>query len=294
MPELKILQSHWAMERMTRNGDMPPMSECLTRIRDGGFDGISAHFHTRSQVDAWIDQAKEYGFTIEGQAYPRNLDGVREACVLAAEHKIHHIVVQAQVRPYNAKAAIPILRGWQDIAKTHDVDLLVETHRSNITCDLWTTREILDLMPELPLLADLSHYVSGQEIVLPVGPEYEEAIRRVIQNSRAWHGRVASSQQVQIEIGFPVHRPWLELFKRWWRLGFDIWLSTAQKNSVLTFTCELGPWPYAIPGPDGFDMTNRWDDALQLKEIVRGIWNEALAESKYGYFRELDTQSTER
>jgi len=277
MPELKILQSHWAMQRMTRDGRMPAMSDCLMRIRDAGYDGISAHFHDEAIVDTWIDQARDYGFVIEGQAYPKDVEGVREPCRLAAKHGIHHLVIQGQVRPYNARAAVPILQAWQAIARDHGVTLLVETHRSNITCDLWTTREMLDLVPDLPLLADLSHYVSGQEIVLPVGPEYEEAISRIMRNAKAWHGRVASSQQVQVEIGFAVHRPWVDLFANWWRKGFDAWLATAPPDDVLTFTCELGPWPYAIPGPDGFDMTDRWQDALVLRDIVRGIWNDAIA-----------------
>lgn len=277
MPHLKILQSHWAMERMTRDGSMPSMSTCLERIHAAGFDGISAHFHTQDQVERWIDQAQAYGFTIEGQAYPEDIEGVRSAVELAAKHGIHHVAVQGRVRPYNAAAALPILKGWNAIAAEHGVQLLVETHRNNITCDLWSTREMLELYPELPLLADLSHYVSGQEIILPVADQYEEAIGRIIANARAWHGRVASSQQVQVEIGLEAHRPWVELFARWWRQGFDRWLLTAGEDDVLTFTCELGPWPYAIPGPDGFDMTDRWQDALTLRELVNKIWNEAIA-----------------
>lgn len=54
MPDLKFLQSHWAMERLAPGRETPSMSECLMRIRDAGYDGISAHFHTRSEVESWI------------------------------------------------------------------------------------------------------------------------------------------------------------------------------------------------------------------------------------------------
>jgi hypothetical protein len=42
---------------------------------------------------------------------------------------------------------------------------------------------------------------------------------------------------------------------------------------VLTFTTELGPpqW-YAITGPDGEELSDRWQEALDMKELVRSIW----------------------
>ena len=39
------------------------------------------------------------------------------------------------------------------------------------------------------------------------------------------------------------------------------------------FVTELGPpnW-YAITGPDGNELSDRWEDALLLKQHVRRIW----------------------
>ena len=53
------------------------------------------------EVEPRIDQAKDYGFVIEGQAFPRSIDGLRPALELAAEYGIHHLTVQADVRPYD-------------------------------------------------------------------------------------------------------------------------------------------------------------------------------------------------
>ena len=48
-------------------------------------------------------------------------------------------------------------------------------------------------------------------------------------------------------------------------------------NATLTFLCELGPAPYAITGPDGKELSDRWNDALVMKDMIRKLW-ERIAE----------------
>jgi hypothetical protein len=47
---------------------------------------------------------------------------------------------------------------------------------------------------------------------------------------------------------------------------------------VLTFLCELGPPPYAITGPDGAELSDRWQDALVMKDMVRALWQRIVEE----------------
>ncbi|MNF07633.1 hypothetical protein D3C80_2078550 [compost metagenome] len=53
-------------------------------------------------------------------------------------------------------------------------------------------------------------------------------------------------------------------------------------------TCELGPRPYAITDRDGNDTTDRWAEALLLREMACEIWAES-ANSPTGEARDLRT-----
>lgn len=276
MPRLHILQSIWGMDRVLGQEQEWSMPERLALIKQAGFAGFSAHVYPGAGVEQWIDEAHDHGFVIEGNAFPKTVDDLRPALELAAECRIHHMVIQGDVRPYDAEEAVPILQGWQRLAREYGVPVLVETHRNTISNDLWFTRELLDRMPELPLLADLSHYVCGQEMNLPISPRNHRLIERILSNTHAFHGRVASSEQIQLEISFECHRPWVDQFMRWWEQGFANWLERAGESDALTFTCELGPAPYAITERDGRDRSNRWEEALLMRDMVAQCWNKAL------------------
>jgi hypothetical protein len=273
-PRLQVLQSIWGMDRVLGNGREWSMSERLTLIHRAGFDGISAHVYPGAGVEGWIDQARDCGMVIEGNAFPQTVDDLRPALELAAFYGVDQLVVQGNVRPYNAQAALPILQGWQELAREYQVPVYVETHRNTITNDLWVLCELLDLMPDLPLLADLSHYVCGQEMNLPVSERNQDGVERVLRHAHAFHGRVSTAEQVQVEMGWDCHRPWVQQFMAWWAWGFEHWLQNAAPTERLTFTCELGPAPYAICGPDGQDRSNRWDDAQRMRQQVLALWDQ--------------------
>jgi hypothetical protein len=140
-----------------------------------------------------------------------------------------------------------------------------------MTTDLYFTLDLLDRYPEPPLIADLSHILVGREFAWPVSDDNHPLVHRVLDNAWAFHGRVATREQVQIEISFPHHRPWVDLFLEWWEYGFRNFLQRAGPDRPICFTCELGPKPYAITGRDGNDTTDRWAESLQMKRLVEDL-----------------------
>ena len=141
-----------------------------------------------------------------------------------------------------------------------------------MTTDLRYTLKLIDAIPGMKLVADLSHYVVGQEFSWPIDEDDEAMIQRILARSYGFHGRVASREQVQIQIGFPQHKQWLDLFLRWWEDGFRMRAEEGELDELI-FVPELGPSGYAITGADGEELSDRWEEAIQLKDSVREIWS---------------------
>src|ERR1700677_3974407 len=276
--QFRILQSLWAMER--RQADQPewPLQTQLAMIRDAGFDGVGVRFIDPVFVREVTGFLRARGMIWQAQCYPTNVDDLKPVLELVAKLGADHVNLQPNVRPNRLADCIPLLEGWRRLGEEAGVAVNIETHRDRMTTDLLFTLQLLDCFPNLRLTADLSHYLVGREFAWPVDDTNHAMIHRILDHSWAFHGRIASREQVQIEISFEPHRMWVELFLDWWRYGFASWRRRAGPDDSLTFTCELGPKPYAIIGRDGNDTTDRWAESLLMRDWIRQIWSGALKE----------------
>jgi hypothetical protein len=273
MHQLLVLQSLWAMERRHTDGFERSLEENVEMIVNAGYDGTSSDYRDRDFVRRLTGLLKPHGKTTEGQCFPKTVDDLKPVLEIATEFGIHHLDIQPDVRPRRLQDCIPLIEGWRRLAEEVDFPVFIETHRDRMTTDLYFVLDLLDCFPDLKLVGDISHFLVGREFAWPVPEEAHAQIHRILDNAWAFHGRVASREQVQIEISFPHHKMWLDLFLDWWTYGFQSWRRRAGPNDTLAFTCELGPKPYAITGPDGNDTTDRWKEALVLRDRVRSIWD---------------------
>ncbi|MGY4496036.1 sugar phosphate isomerase/epimerase family protein [Pseudomonas sp. TE3610] len=272
MPRLLVFQSLWAM--LDHQGQPTlPLEAQLEKIAAAGYDGITDHFWQPQHARRLSRLVGDLGLSIEGQVFPRTVDDLAAALDVAGQYGCHHLTVQADVRADSVAQVLPLLNGWQRLIEQVDFPVLLETHRYRITNDLPLTLALLDELPSLKLLADLSHYVVGRELPQDACEQDDEAIRQVLRRSWGFHGRVASSEQVQVSVDFPQHQAWVQRFLGWWRYGMQDWLTReVSADASLSFTCELGPPPYAITGADGRELTDRWQEALRLKDLIRHLW----------------------
>ena len=110
-----------------------------------------------------------------------------------------------------------------------------------MTTDLFFTLHLLDRFPDLRFTADMSHYVVGREFAWPIAPENHAMIHRILDNSWGIHGRVASREQIQVQLNFPQHQDWVELFMGWWEYAIRSWRRRAGPDETLHLPVRAGP-----------------------------------------------------
>jgi hypothetical protein len=271
---LKTFTSLWSMQPHDQTGIKLPYDEVCNMVAAAGYDGMAIDLGAGdvAQAHAVRPHMERYGLTPLIVAFPKTVESLRDTLIMAKDFGSPFVDVIGQVTPLSVQGMIPIIRQWINMADQIGVPVQFESHRNCITNDLYSTLCLLDAIPEMRMCADLSHYVVDREFWFPMSERDLGLISRVLQRSDSFQGRVASRQQIQLQLDFPQHQKWVDLFKGWWREGLEDWRKRNSGHCI--FLCELGPPEYAMTGPDGNEMSNRWEEALQIRSWVQDIWKD--------------------
>lgn len=258
-----------------QSGVILPFDQICEMVASAGYDGMAIDLGAGDveQAHAIRPHMERCGLTPLIVAFPKTIDSLHETLLMAKDFGAPFVDVIGQVMPLSVDGMIPVIRKWMEMSEKLDMPIQFETHRNCITNDLYATLCLLDAVPEMRLCADLSHFVVDREFKLPLAERDAGLIQRIIERSDSFQGRVASRQQIQLQLDFPQHQKWVELFKEWWRDGLVSWRDR-NANGDCTFLCELGPPEYAMTDSHGREMSNRWEEALKIKSWVSDIWTD--------------------
>ena len=275
MQKLEVFQSLWAMQPHTPDGVKVPIERAFEMVADAGYDGMAidlgvSDIETARRTRPLFDR---HGLGCLIMAFPKTVEGLRPVLHMARDFNAVGVNIIGQVPALTLADMIPVLQAWIEMGVEEGVPIQFETHRNCITNDLYTTLELIDAIPEMRLCADLSHFVVDREFWFPLSDYDQALITRILERSDSFQGRVATREQIQVSINFPQHRKWYDQFAAWWEQGFRDWRARNPKG-ICNFLCELGPPEYAITGADGREISNRWEEALQIRDRVRAIWQQ--------------------
>ena len=249
-------------------------------IAEAGFDGACIDLAGGDVATAM--KAKplfaSHGLGCTINAFPASVEDLTPVLEMAAAFDARFVTVNGRAFPFTPEEGAAYVRGWLGLGQAAGIPVYLETHRLTITNDLLYTLQLMDLVPEMELVADLSHFVVGRELPWPVDDEWQALMDRVVRRSVSFQGRVASREQVQVQLDFPQHQGWVEQHFAWWEAGIRYWRARSGPDAVLNFLCELGPPPYAITGADGYELSDRWAEACAIKDRVRALWRRIEAE----------------
>ncbi len=275
MRSLKVYTSLWAMQPHDPSGVKLPFDQVCEMVAGAGFDGMAIDLGASDVAVAHAvrPHMQRVGLTPLIVAFPKTIESLEDTLLMARDFGAPFVDVIGQVMPLAIDDMVPVIETWMGMADRIGVPVQFETHRNCITNDLYVTLQLLDRIPGMRICADLSHYVVDREFWFPLSAHDMGLMSRILQRSDSFQGRVASRQQIQLQLHFPQHQKWVNLFKGWWREGLADWRARNPTGDCI-FVCELGPPEYAMTGPDGREMSNRWEEAQLIKSWVREIWDE--------------------
>jgi len=281
MSRVQFYTSLWAMQPHNQTGEILADEAIVEKVAGAGYDGMVLDLGAGdvAQARRFQPMMEKTGLRPVIADFPKSVEGLRETLIMAKDFDCPYVDVIGQVFPLSVDGMIPVIRAWIEMSDQVGMPIQFETHRACITNDLFSTLCLIDAVPEMRLAADLSHYVVDREFKLPLNETELGWISRILERSDSFQGRVASRQQIQLQLDFPQHQKWVDLFKGWWREGMDSWRRRNPDEDMI-FVCELGPPDYAMTDAKGFEMSNRWEEALMIKSWIEEMWTEAEAHSE--------------
>ncbi|MDQ0060344.1 sugar phosphate isomerase/epimerase family protein [Paenibacillus harenae] len=283
-PTLAVHMSWWGMSGLGEGGREWTLEERFGKIAEAGFDGIDGFIPAPEEEAEWRRLLAKYDLALSVNAYPKTAADLERFLqqVRAYDGDVSFINAQVMTPFLIDEPAVSLLGELKRLEEKHALPVHIETHRGTITQDLIRTVGYVRRLGGLPLTIDFSHYVVAGELHTISG-EAEELLGELLVHTAGIHARVSNGEQVQVSIGDEGEHPMVPHYKRWWKDGMKHWLQTRNKQAAaLTAVCELGPAGYAITIDEYAgrtrEISDRWQQSLLLKDILRQAWSEALSE----------------
>jgi hypothetical protein len=276
-----VVQAMWGMKQYPSAKNEWSIEKQLEEIKRADFDAIDLDVpYVVGKEEYWKNLLSKFDLKM----------GVQGPFVHSIEDLDHCVQVMLQMQaPYldaqvgnyfiPEKEALSLLKKLADQATSHEIALLVQTHRGRVTQDLQRTVNFVKAIPNLRLNLDLSHYFVSCEMGLEeLSKEALEAFDVLLRRTAMIDGRVSNGHQVQIDIGAQGESVYLKHYLKLWKQAMKYWLADAGPGDVFIFRPELGPPNYSILGLDGREISDRFAQAKIFAEIGRRLWKEAQQE----------------
>jgi len=242
--KLTLVRHLWGVDHT------PGLQSHESHWRGVGYEMIEAAYHFSPDQSQLIELLHRGDWPWIAQVFSRNFDpgGSVEEHLRTLRQQIDDCLPYQPVF-FNAQAGAD---SWS-LAETEDfygnvldmenelgIVIAHETHRLRCFGNPWTTRDILQLYPDLKLTVDLSHWVCVCERLLP---DLGDIIALVATRCHHLHARVGYEEGPQVpDPRAPEWQAHLKAHEAWW----DVMWNAQRKHGMeeSTLCPEFGPLPY--------------------------------------------------
>ena len=126
----------------------------------------------------------------------------------------------------------------------------------------------------MPLCADLSHFVVGREFSWPITDLVQTQIEQILDRSTAFQGRNRFQRaNSDSESASPTIANGTICLPSGGGMDSNHGASVPEKMIDSIFSVNWARKEYAMTGADGYELSDRWQEALMIKQRVRQIWD---------------------
>ncbi len=275
-PRLRIQATAAWLTGLPRQGNPWTLAEKLDQITGAGLGGLESPCSSDAEAQELSDALRQRGLAFGLCASAASVDDLPAIIELAQRSQADYITLQVPGWLKSAPQSARILKDIYSLANDAGVCVLIETHCGQITQDLRRTVKIVRRFARIRFNGDFTHYVACPGVTGTWGQELWDHFQPIARRCSAWRGRVSFGSCRQEAIGEISAEP-VQQFKRLWSIGMTAWMNKATPGDILPFSIDLRPPPEAAVGPDGQELSDRWEEGMLIKRLAEEAWTEARA-----------------
>lgn len=262
--KIKIFATSWGLEHLS-------YEEQFRKIKNAGYDGIETGRIKPEEINQVKDLLEKHQLLLicqqwtEGETAEDHIESFKKQAKI--NFQLNPLLVNSHTGKdhFGTTGNLKILNAAVQFESSGSIPVTHETHRGRFSFASHVTSEILDVLPELKLTADFSHWCCVAESYLE---DQQEHLEKAIKNCYHIHARIGNTQTTQVND----HQSseWekeKEIFLKWWK---RIITRKNNINGILPITCEFGPAPYMPTVPFiAAPLTSQWKANLYMKDLLK-------------------------
>jgi len=256
---LKLVRTMWGVLDFTKP-DPSSWRDLFVKLTSEGFQGIESPIGPLNPFSSnktlfeqlreefhfeWIAQIHTCNYPVCSRKVEDHLQSFRELVKEAKQWNPTFINSHSGSDCWSMEQNLAFFRECLKIEEEEGVKIVHETHRQRVLYNGWTTRDLLKLLPNLKVNADLSHFVCVAERVFDddLDTDWAEILLLIAKNCHLIHARVGYAEGPQVpDPSAPEYSHELASHEKWWSI---IWKEQASRGEEVTFVePEFGPPPY--------------------------------------------------
>lgn len=249
-----------------------PLDTFLRRVKADGFEATELYLMPLAESpDEIVAQHEALGLKIIGQILTDGATPDEQLRSLEAQFEraeaCHPILINCHAGRdrFSFEENLRLFERVGALGRASGIPMLVETHRGRPTFSVLETRRYLEVLPDLQLTADFSHWMVVHESDLR---DQQEAVEAAIRRSHHIHARVGYEEGPQVPD--PRAPEWAGHVARHVELWKSIVAARRQAGAAwLTITPEFGPPNYLHTQPfTGEPVADVWAINVYMRDLL--------------------------